>query len=526
MAKDNSLNFVDLNGFVIKNKYEDFSVTIESSLANYQSKEFDEQLKQIKEEAKTKLSKKEKELELKDLVCKADGYDYLMAIACGSICSLIDSFFANTFSLEKAQNWGTEKINDSVIEIANRLGCKSSDLYTCASYLEKEYQYISDDATNFFGGGTKHHLNDFSHHFGMTGLVFSIITQFTEKVYGTDKNGNFTHVNVESNELIGKTVIEKLSIGIIDWLFHLASDMAGSSSSIKKGGVGTGIPGPIISIVKELSVSPIFTAKDSQERKELMRMIANLFNGKAIYENGVPIRFDLRTELGVVATSHKLTSTLINEVVVRAFYFVRKLVEEMNGVGKVGDIRWSILFPYRDRTLNRMLTISSGIIAGGSFLNALIQSRGENPGSRIVNFIFRLNIPAIGHFLFYLGHEFIWEIKKNIKINQILKDNEERNKYIGSETLMLIQKEWIIADCRRKTILEISKTINQLSLLSLCSTPRVPVKVNMPATYSQSSKSAVPYIVGIGSIVLATVGACIIYKVIKDKEKKKSKRLK
>ena len=45
-------------------------------------------------------------------------------------------------------------------------------------------------------------------------------------------------------------------MGTITWFFHLVSDVAGSSSTAGITG-GTGIPGPILALAKEISVIPL-----------------------------------------------------------------------------------------------------------------------------------------------------------------------------------------------------------------------------------------------------------------------------
>lgn len=53
------------------------------------------------------------------------------------------------------------------------------------AFLEKMFPIPSDGNTPDFGGGLQHHLRDFAHHPTMVGLMFSLLTQFTEKSYGT-----------------------------------------------------------------------------------------------------------------------------------------------------------------------------------------------------------------------------------------------------------------------------------------------------------------------------------------------------
>ena len=86
----------------------------------------------------------------------------------------------------------------------------------------------------------------------------SIFTQFTKKVIGTDVDGKLIIENVADDKLIGKDPTEKILYGTVYWFFHMVSDMAGSNATA---GNGTGIPGPIVSLIKELSSLPVFRNK-------------------------------------------------------------------------------------------------------------------------------------------------------------------------------------------------------------------------------------------------------------------------
>ena len=125
--------------------------------------------------------------------------------------------------------------------------------------MERKFPIPSDGNTDDFGGGLQHHLRDFAHHPTVIGLVFSLLTQFTYKSYGTDVHGAFHFADVpeKSRAFIGDDVVTKILYGTIIWFFHLVSDVSGSSSSTGKSN-GTGIPGPILSLAKELSVLPAF----------------------------------------------------------------------------------------------------------------------------------------------------------------------------------------------------------------------------------------------------------------------------
>jgi hypothetical protein len=118
------------------------------------------------------------------------------------------------------------------------LGCKNDDLESAVKFLEKKFPIPSDGNTPDFGGGLQHHLRDFAHHPTIVGLMFSLLTQFTYKSYGTDTSGSFKIVDVPevSRAFIGDDVPSKILFGTITWFFHLVSDVAGSSSSVGKSG--------------------------------------------------------------------------------------------------------------------------------------------------------------------------------------------------------------------------------------------------------------------------------------------------
>ena len=190
-------------------------------------------------------------------VDKADRLDYLVAAASGVISGLIDTLWVGEFSLDRASSWGEDKVERFVIRVARSEGYNGDDLAGAIRKLEKNHPFAVDGNANAFGGGLQHHLRDFSHHFGIDGLLFSVFTQFTGLVVGTDLSGALRVVPVPESyrSFIGKNLQEKLTFGTIGWFFHMVSDMAGSGGSLMG---GTGIPGPIVSLIKDVSALPLF----------------------------------------------------------------------------------------------------------------------------------------------------------------------------------------------------------------------------------------------------------------------------
>lgn len=184
-------------------------------------------------------------------------------------------------------------------------------------------------------------MRDFAHHPTVIGLVFSLLTQFTYKSYGTDVHGAFHFADVpeKSRAFIGDDVVTKILYGTIIWFFHLVSDVSGSSSSTGKSN-GTGIPGPILSLAKELSVLPAFKDININDRS-ISVFISKLFNGTLLAkhdETGAIIKesilkIDLRGEFGIGAELERQAIPVIaNDCIVRAFYFIRHLAIELRKI--------------------------------------------------------------------------------------------------------------------------------------------------------------------------------------------------
>lgn len=357
-----------------------------------------------------------------------DKWNYIASISSGILCGALDIFYVGNFSLNEASKWGNEKTKSFVIDFATLQGYKGNNIQGAILHLENKYEIPADKLTSEFGGGLQHHLRDFEHHPTLLGLFFSILTQFTHKGFGTDTSGNFIIRDIPNGAFVGETFEEKMFNGVVVWICHLISDVAGSNSNPGK---GTGIPGPLLSSLKEISALPII--KDIKLKYEnsnipLSVFISKLFNGtyfkgETINDN---IRFDLRTELGVIKEFGKQTiPVIINECLVRCLFMVRQFylqVKEKNikHFNELENIDFTKILPFNNKTLNRMLTISSGVFSivdlSHATLCAAIKSKGDKVGFA-KEFIVRINIPGFVRFV-YAG---------KVEIDMLIEKQSHRN---------------------------------------------------------------------------------------------------
>ena len=276
--------------------------------------------------------------------------------------------------------------------------------------------------------------------------------------------------------LIGKNIPEKISFGFTNWVLHLISEVAGSSDSIYRGKRGTGIPGPILSMVKEISSLPIFNKMDENGYKELSVTILELFNGTLLVERdeiGYIIKerpFDFRSDIGVgKEIGRQAIPIVINECIVRSAYFFRRLYKEIKdsqitSFKDLNKINWKNTLPFKNRTITRMITISMGSFCAIDFTDASIRAAvksGGNPAMFMTNVILRVNFVGIGRFAIAIGTEVSMEYKKGKLENERI---AFMNKNIMLSNAKVFYKQadvWIELEKTQKSFEELMYVANQ-----------------------------------------------------------------
>lgn len=364
----------------------------------------------------------------------SDRLDWSVSVVAGALAGALDAMWVGEFNLARGRKWGSERINDIVLRTASRFtDFTGDDLGQAIRALEKEFPFAGDAATFSFGGPTVHHLRDLTHHPSPIGLVASLVLQFTGQAWGF-AGGQLSPIDVTSTGgLIGTTVPDKLLFGTVRWLMHLVSDVAGSSATA---GAGTGLPGPLLSMIHEVAAG-LGNLRAETDRTDFLKWVEGAFRG----QHGEPA-FDFRAELGLVEEAgRQALPVLLNEALVRGFFFVRRAaaafrVAKPEALRELRNVDLRTAIPWRNRTITRMLTIASSTLTAVDLLDATVRAAiasGGNGAEFVGALVLRVNFVGVARTSVAIG----------IDIHQGVKQASEKRARIG-----LVNQQLALLDAR------------------------------------------------------------------------------
>ncbi len=138
---------------------------------------------------------------------------------------------------------------------------------------------------------------------------------------------------------------------------------------------------------------------------------------------GASSKADMRTEMAVKhEMKRQAVPVIINELLVRGLYFIRRFIMQMRQKQTVAELDWKGVMPFRNRTIVRMLTIASGtftaIDMADAAIRSAIKSGGFNAPAFLSNMILRVNFVGVGRFAMAV----VTDVGMGIKRNQLRKE--------------------------------------------------------------------------------------------------------
>lgn len=404
--------------------------------AHIQTQEMDEAQSQI-EYAQKQLDLLQKEEDR--LTCHADGWDYALAVASGVLTGMIDVLYVGSWNFDRGKATANREINERIIGFAKKdprfnEWAKDRDpnrLETSVAFLEKYYKLPGDGTyqkhqKEYGINSLNHHLADFCHHPTPLGLLCCLLVQFNGQTIYLSSSGDFKPLDCRPNEygiFWGNSLPAKFFCGIVNWFLniagtirnrkgHLYSDMAGSISTVSGSG-GAGIPSSILSVMEELSALPVF--KNSDWRIQIEKAYKNgIGTGKkqvnlgllnALFEGDSTNKMDLRTERAIFAElKRQAFPVMLNQAIVRASYFIRQFILQWKETQSLMEYDWNKVFPFRNRTVVRMITVASTTFTAIDVTDAAIRAKIKGgAGFDTKEFILRVNFSGGVNMLVAIG---------------------------------------------------------------------------------------------------------------------------
>lgn len=428
----------------------------------------------------------------------ADGIDYAIAVTSGIVTGIIDATIVGEWNFAEAKKDTYKEVNSKVISFAKkqpdyipycnfalegkgtpRRKTKDPDrLETAIDFLEWKFHLPGDGAYssgNFGIDGNTHRLDDLCHHPTLVGLVCCIIVQFTGSTKYVNKYGEDINIPITVNEygnFVGNNSVTKLFSGIINWFItcaktianrkgHLMSDIATSSS----------LPGSFFSTITELASIPCF-----REEEFLIKLRDAYKNGigtgkgqidlgvlNKLFE-GAQNKLDVTTEKAMVhELKRQAMPVVINEILVRASYFVRRIIRELKEKQDVKAIEWKNVIPFNNRTIIRMLTIATGTFTAIDMADAAIHSatKSVDVSTFFSNMILRVNFVGVARFAVAVTSDVGMGASRAVKRNQRIKLQEEQILLLDAKVYYKQAGVWVAAERTGQTLEEAYSMIEE-----------------------------------------------------------------
>ncbi len=247
-----------------------------------------------------------------------------------------------------------------------------------------------------------------SHSKTLLGLVMAVSEQFSNNPeFSCEDTASRQGLCVEINSFghfVSREKKGKIFSGILNWFFYLAMDFGTDNTDF----VGTsGAARPLTTLValsRELSRLSCLKSEDFGKRlhTSFENFLAEGGSGAARLRADLSDTFDDTEENKKDILKGQRSSVIFNELLIRAVFFVKGFIAQMNEVPSLSLLNYCELMPYKDRTLSRMMSVSFGVFTAIDVTRAAIKSAARGGAASLPKFLLnmalKINIAGIGRF--------------------------------------------------------------------------------------------------------------------------------
>ena len=225
-----------------------------------------------------------------------------------------------------------------------------------------------------------------------------------------------------------------------------------------------GLPGSVLSIITELASIPCFRNEDF-----LLRLRDAFKNGigtgkgqidlgafNVLFE-GAQSKLDVITEKAVMhELKRQAMPVVINEILVRASYFIRRFISELKEKQDVREVEWKKVIPFNNRTIVRMMTIATGTFTAIDMADAAIHATTKSVDATTFfsNMLLRVNFVGVGRFAIAVTSDVGMGISRSVKRNQRIKLQKEQILLLDAKVYYKQAGMWIAAEDAGETLEE------------------------------------------------------------------------
>lgn len=349
--------------------------------------------------------------EYEDAISEKDYSYYAIAVASGVLTGVFSQLKLSEETLEKIDEWKEKDWDKYIVIVAQMAGYKRSDLKGAKKYLNDRFvSFADEELKREYQEGLNKWINAISSHPSVAGLAFSIFTQFSGEKYWFGEKG-IEKEAVPDYYAIGRNTVEKIVYGLLYWAFDLSIDLALSKIALLE---EMKIPKEVSKLLKDLLNLSIFEKipTDYMDAEKIYsKWIQKIFeNSECQCDDGEVRTFDLYEMIEGLENRafSESTPVIINECIVRSFYFIKKLIievkeKEIRSLNELDRVDPANVLPFNNRLTSRMVLISSGCFVGvnvaGATLKAIVKENKDDGGFAETLFT-EVSIAGIGRFVF------------------------------------------------------------------------------------------------------------------------------
>lgn len=349
--------------------------------------------------------------EFEAAVSERDYSYYSVAVASGVLTGIFSQLKLSEETLEKIDDWKEKDWDGYILIVAQMAGYKKTDLKGAKNFLRNRFvTVIDEELKREYEEGLDKWINAISSHPSVAGLAFSIFTQYSGEKYWFGEKGIEKEV-VPEYYAIGRDPIEKIVYALLYWVYDLSIDVALSKISLLEEMI---IPKEISKLLKELLNMPIFANIPDEYQvaeKIYSEWIRKIFeNSEYQNEDGEVRTFNLQQMIEGLSNRAFSESkpVIINECIVRSFYFIKKLIievkeKDIRSLNELQKVDPANVLPFNNRLISRMILISSGCFMGINVAGATLKAtskENKNEGEFAKTLYAEVSIAGIGRFVF------------------------------------------------------------------------------------------------------------------------------